>query len=470
MNPDGDVGIVTLWSPVKQVLKVLGSLDVDLSPTSSRIAVIANLYGNGLPQMLRNLLWNPQITYLLAMGQNLSGSREELVNFFHNGLEAVEYLGTPAYRIVGTQRIIDGFVNPTDFQNGILVTTFGKLSETETKEGVVNFFQALPPPSLPAIERRNVPIPKVEVQRFPSEPRQHSILRDTPLEAWKELIFRIVRFGYPVALKKGKRMELQNVKVVIEHPLSETAEELQNYGFSLAHFQEYQRQILNPQLSEQSYTYGNRIRGYYSYQGEVVDSLAIVIQRLQEDKETRHAYVSLWDNSRDLPEGHQCPCLVSLFFRYFDNKLTLTATFRTHNAMDAWLENVYGLMAIQQLVAHQVPMETGAITVLSHSISVSDDVLERAKRIATNQLLERSQEREPQYDPYGNFAVTVDHETRQIVVQHTYQGAVIAEYRGVTAEEIERQLARDEALSDISHALYLGREIAKKEVFLADSG
>ena len=119
VNPFGDVGIVTLWTPVKQALKTLGSL-IDLSPASSRIAVIANLYGNGLPQMLRNLLWNPQITYLLAMGQNLSGSREELVNFFQNGLEAVEYLGTPAYRIVGTQRIIDGFVNPTDFQNGIL--------------------------------------------------------------------------------------------------------------------------------------------------------------------------------------------------------------------------------------------------------------------------------------------------------------------------------------------------------------
>ena len=34
---------------------------------------------------------------------------------------------------------------------------------------------------------------------------------------------------------------------------------------------------------------------------------------------------------------------------------------------------------------------------------------------------------------------------------------------GKSAEEIERQLARDVALSEISHALYLGREIARKE-------
>ena len=29
------------------------------------------------------------------------------------------------------------------------------------------------------------------------------------------------------------------------------------------------------------------------------------------------------------------PCLVSLYFRKFEGKLTLSATFRTHNAMDA---------------------------------------------------------------------------------------------------------------------------------------
>jgi thymidylate synthase len=39
----------------------------------------------------------------------------------------------------------------------------------------------------------------------------------------------------------------------------------------------------------------------------------------------------------------------------------------------------------------------------------------------------------------------------------------IGEYRGKSAEEIERQLARDLALSEISHALYLGREVARKE-------
>jgi len=52
------------------------------------------------------------------------------------------------------------------------------------------------------------------------------------------------------------------------------------------------------------------------------------------------------------------------------------------------------------------------------------------------------------------------------VVQHSFEGMKIGEYRARTAEALEDQLARDVALSEISHALYLGREIARKEMEL----
>ena len=64
--------------------------------------------------------------------------------------------------------------------------------------------------------------------------------------------------------------------------------------------------------------------------------------------------MALWDTARDLTVKEGRPCLGSLFFRRFEGKLTLSATFRTHNAMDAWLLNVYGLMAVQNWVAERV--------------------------------------------------------------------------------------------------------------------
>jgi thymidylate synthase len=167
--------------------------------------------------------------------------------------------------------------------------------------------------------------------------------------------------------------------------------------------------------------------------------------------------------------------LVSLFFRRFAACLTLTATFRTHNAMDAWLENLYGLMAVQRYVCDRTAMPAGPITVFSHSISIAAEVLERAKAVAgrkrSDELLDpRTGKRSPRFDPHGDFTVTVDTASREIIVQHNYAGMRIAEYRGRSAEELERQLARDDALSEISHALYLGREIARKEYQLRHRG
>lgn len=470
INPEGDIGIVTLWSRVEQLLHLLTQLEIDLSPHTSRIAVIGNLYGNGLPQMLRNLLWNPQITHMLALGQNLSGSKEELVHFFSDGLEPVEFLGVATHRIIGTTRIIDHLVTPEDFKNGLQIYPLGKLSDKQTGQEIIQFFNVLPDKIIPQVARKNVPIPKTQIQRYPSEPRAHTILKPTPLEAWKEVIFRLVRFGYPHHLKKGLRIELQNVKVIIENPMEESEEHLQAYGFSLSHFKNYQKSILNAQCpSEQSYTYGHRLRAYFQdHTGTTIDSLKMIIQRLNEDRQTRHAYTSLWDNHRDLPEGHGCPCLVSLFFRYFDNQLTLTASFRTHNAMDAWLENVYGLIAILRYVAEYTHLSMGAITILSHSLSLSGDVMEKAKAVAHHKNGPRSDsrtgEKEQQYDDHGHFMVTTD--GAEIIVQHLYEGAVIGEYRGKTALALEKQLTRDCAISEISHALYLGREIAKKEAQL----
>ncbi len=49
-----------------------------------------------------------------------------------------------------------------------------------------------------------------------------------------------MRFGYRVRLRKGERIELQNVKVIVEDPVDDPAEDLARYGFSLEHFHDYQ--------------------------------------------------------------------------------------------------------------------------------------------------------------------------------------------------------------------------------------
>ena len=87
VNPAGTIGVLTLWSKVDYVMERFRQAGVHLDPATSPIAVFGTLYGNGLRELLRNLLYNPQIRTLLVCGRNRSGSLEELRAFLDLGLE-----------------------------------------------------------------------------------------------------------------------------------------------------------------------------------------------------------------------------------------------------------------------------------------------------------------------------------------------------------------------------------------------
>ncbi|HEC32069.1 MAG TPA: DUF4346 domain-containing protein [Deltaproteobacteria bacterium] len=277
------------------------------------------------------------------------------------------------------------------------------------------------------------------------------IVCERPIEAWEEIIFRICRFGRPVQLLKGERIELQNLKVVVEHPEEEDEGLLRKYNFDPDFLKRYQKDILSGHIDpDETYNYGHRIRKYFG-----VDSFKVCIQRLKKDSEDRKCYVALWDTGRDLASKHGHPCLVSLFFRKFDEKLTLSATFRTHNALDAWLVNMYGLIAILKQVAQEVGMESGAITVYSHSITIDKRELDRAKEIAQEKKYRLVE------DPQGYFRITLDKDT--IVVEHCVEDIVLKTYRGKKASRLQHEITRDCAISDVGHAIYLGRQLQKAE-------
>lgn len=114
VNTVGDIGLVTLWTPLRTAKRLLAQLSPGiLDPALSRVASIANLYGDGMLQMMCNLLYNPQIRYLVAVGEDLGlPITAELAAFFEHGLEETVILGTIVCRIPGTTRIfpkLDGF-------------------------------------------------------------------------------------------------------------------------------------------------------------------------------------------------------------------------------------------------------------------------------------------------------------------------------------------------------------------------
>jgi thymidylate synthase len=467
VNPHGSIGVVTLWSQVDYVMERFRQAGVDLSPETSPIAVFGNLYGNGLREMLRNLLYNPQIQTLLICGNDRSGSSAELQNFFDQGLEPVK--GSPVQykkleaeeavipcRIRGTKRVIDDLVSPGHFENHLQIIALGDPQQSATLDAISYFFATWRPAPATELPRQQVPLPEVEVQYFPSNPRGHVVVRDSILEAWKEVLYLLTRFGRRVTLKKGDRLELQHAKVVVEKPRFETGDQLQAVHLDPEHLRGYQEEILRGAMRpDETYNYGHRMRSYFG-----LDTLAACAERLKRDPENRKSYVTLWDNARDLSRVVGRPCLVSLYFRKFEGKLTLSATFRTHNAMDAYPMNLYGLMAIQGWVAKAAGLTSGALVVISHSLGLDPKELDRALLIMGKRPFK------VRLDPMGYFRITLD--GKEILVEHRFEDVTLKEYRGRKAERLQHEIARDLALSDINHAIYLGRQLARAEAALKE--
>ena len=482
LNPWGDVGLITLWSPFTAIeRKLQADAPLLLDPSSSRIAVIANLYGDGMFAMFCNLLFNPQIRHLVAIGQDLGlGASAEIQAFLQRGLEDAVLLGQPVKRVPGTLRsfpVVAEF-DVERLRRQLSFHDLGKLSTPALADRLQSLLAALPSEPLVCGDRLQVSMPRTSaVEQRPSLLSAHQVVRAHPLACWRELTVRVVRFGRRTQLAKGPRLELDNARAVITAPEEESPAALATYGFDLERFHEYQRAILDPALPEGiAYSYGNRLRGYFDL-GSTHDALELVIERLREDSRSRRAYATLWDNRADLADidsSGSKPCLTTLFFRDTEDGLTLTATYRAHNLLTAWLENVYGLMAIQRHVAGALGRAGGPLTVISHSLGIDT----RSPRFALALALERdwasdddidpaTGKRHLREDPNGYFAVSVDREAGTIVAEHRYQGVLLKRYTAARAEAIEHQVASDMAISLVSHAMWLARELARAERSLA---
>lgn len=472
LNPQGHVGILTLWSRTDVVLKKMAEKMGGIPPC---IAAVSNLYGDGISQLLVNLLYNPQISHLYIIGNNRTDSATELLHYFSRGVEEITINNSTQYRIKDTTRLVNSaLADPTLFDGrrpivGAFCHPFNKVDgerapsldrQIETLHYALSHIK--PPEFVP--ERKVVTLAEPKITIFPSVQAGHQIISDNPLDAWGELLFLIQRFGLPTKLAKGDRKELLNLKVVITNPVWMEEGEYEKYNLNKSRMRDYCKTMLDPHLeADTSYTYGNRLQEYFGY-----DMIERAIQRLSEDKEDRKSYLALWDARGDMedrnldgsPRGH--PCWVGGFFRVYDGRLTLSVTFRTHRAYTAWVENVHGLMTLQQKVADRLGLPVGPLTVVSHSISIDPGQLPLVESIVAARKWKMRD------DGRGEVVFSIDgtEGNKKVVAEHRMGGLVLKRYEGSNVEALGHQMAQDYLISDLNHALYIGRQLGKLQMCL----
>jgi len=203
-----------------------------------------------------------------------------------------------------------------------------------------------------------------------------------------------------------------------------------------------------------SYTYGNRLRGYFG-----TDQLKTLTDELRRAPHTRRAIAALWDPRKD-PNLETPPCLTQLAMNVINEKLCLTYTARSQDMFGAWPQNTLGMRVLQTEVARQLGLTSGPIT--SHTVSahIYEHDWNQSRQIVESQ---RDALKKLEFDPQGNFVIRV--EDNQIVVELISPDgeSILWQTHGKTSLAIGGKIASLCLASLPSHYVYLGRELQRAE-------
>lgn len=461
-NQESNIGVITLWSPRKIIAD---NLDSNL------YSAIGQLYFNGgISFLIRNCLANKNIRYLIITGQDLAKSGEALLALKEKGVDeehCIKGIQNSKLHKAIPKEAIDNFRNNVeiiDMRGKTPSDISVKIQELEKK------------PSYG--EPETFPENKIEApERFPSDPTVHKIRERTTGSAWLEILYNIMRFGATKASSYGgNQKELINISTVISDEDPDNYKWEEYFQFTKEELEGYIPQVTtNLEIPDVNYTYGQRLRAAELKDGTKVDQIQFIIDLLKKKPHKRSAIAFTWNYDKD-SSGDEPPCINFVHCLVQDDTLHMTSYIRSNDMYEAWPRNAFALRRLQGNIVKEISKETqlklGTLTIISGSAHIYEKNWTDAKDIIEKYRDKELIKASPlgnlvnfKEDPKGNFIIKLNNE--KITVTHlNTDSSPIKEYEGKVAGELIAQLANNNVLSEISHALDLGSELQKAEIAL----
>jgi len=411
----------------------------------------------GIVRLVRNVVSNPNIKYLVLVGEDVPGfwPGQALICLKKNGVDRDS-------RIIGAK----GYMPYVKRLSASEIEEFRKRVEIIDLRGrelrdILKVLRALPLPP------RRIPVKIINVNReYLEEARIYDnpliigdlIEEKTMMRIWPVVLRHIWLFGKVVENPRGRVKEVILLVSRILNPLKDRY--FTDYKWSKDELDNYVAEsFLNPEKPVAAYSYGNRLFGH----GRLED----VINYLRENKETRRAVVSLWIPIEDVGSNDP-PCLTQIQFFIRDKRLHLIAYWRSHDMFGAAPANWYGLSKLMELVSEKIGTKIGVLTTISASAHIYEADWGDVVRIIGKYPMDITAQPKPFVsDPKGYILIKVSKESQRIILEH-YNSNHELLYRitGSSAEEISHELSRHTIGLRPEHYLYIGRELIKAELAL----
>jgi len=446
-NPKSNIAVCTLWTRKENISKLI---------PLHKVAVIGNLYTvNGINYIIKNILANPVIRYIIVCGTDLNNVFEVLRKLWMNGVDENNRIkGTTYYLHKNIPReLID-----TIRENVKLIDMRGRESELpkliEELYREEGYFVS---PIIIGEEKAEVELPPTDYTGYRIE--------GSLGEVWLNAIDLVMKYGEIKESEYGvKQKELLNVMGVIK-----SFEFKDYFNIRLDDLKRYYRAFFGDKQGGIEYTYGERLFKYHVPMiakhgreiGRIIDQVDLVVKKLREKPYTRRAIAITWKAWSD-PFSKNPPCLTQVIWNIKFNKLYQTCIFRSHDIYSAYLLNAYGLRKLQEIVAKRIEVELGDLVILSVSAHIYEYDWSNAIKLVNRYLGQRTFK----LDPLGYFIIRV--ENGKIKVQHYTADGRKTKYffEGTKAEKLYRAILGQNLISLLDHAAYLGKELGKAELCL----
>ena len=442
-NPRSQVGIITLWTICDIITK---KIDPKLFHSAGQLYT-----KNGINYLVRNLLANKNIRYIVICGQDRAGAGQDLKKLWKNKDSVIldkEIKKSSLKNLITNVKLINliGEENPEVIAKKII-----KLDQNLKTYGPGEIFPA----------GKNKDLNELECS-WPSDNSIYKAKGDTIAITWLKTLKNVIKFGDIKTTDAMKIKEICNLCAVI------SSEDPDNFyipkwlPIDKKKIENYLPQILDgKKIPGLHYTYGERLQKHFK-----INQVEKIIERLKKDKNAREAIGVLFDPKVDFSAEHR-PCIVLVQALRNHGALNFTAFVRSHDIFGGWPLNAFGLRKLQKIIADSSGIKMGSLTIISGSAHIYDFNWQAALDIIKANLCPGFEN-----DPYGFFRIETDKKTQTIIISHySPEGNFLKKYSEKinsknAVKNLVKKIDEDLAVSLVIHGLYLGIELTKAEACL----
>lgn len=450
--------IICLWSRKEEIAKRV---------SASHYAALGQLFNaeRGIDFLIRTLLANPQISNLVVTGADLGNAGKALKDFFEKGIEKSKTIsGKETWKVKSDFNAFIGIDIPekvlNELKDSIKFEQIGDISKLNSMK--------LDKPKKTRQEYNFPPQKHEFVRMYTSETAGFLVRGKNISSVWIKLLDQINKFGKQVSHDGKNFKELIDFVSVIEAENPEQFLFPEFLPISKKEFEEFFEQFMHSSASGDKCHYGERMTQYFG-----INQLDKAAQKLFDSMNSRKAIVCLWDAKNDL-SSHASPCITQLWFRIVEGKLALTATIASNEIFKLYLLNAFSLRKIQfqvlqkineKLSKQAVSLELGPLIIVSQSAHIYETDWKNSEETVKQNFSKILHLRENYFDPRGNFVIYISQ--GKIVIEHlSPDNQLLYMFDADTAYELWDVLVRENVVSNISHAIYIGTELQKAEIAL----